>query len=205
MIPKAAVFDIGNVLINWHPEAWYDAQIGQERRRAFLDAVPMDDLNLRSDKGESLTDLIEEAAREYPDWANEIRAWRNNFIEICAPAIDGTVAALKALKAQGTPVFTLTNFGDETFDEARHAYPFLDLFDLHFVSARLETIKPDPAFYRTLEITTGYSGPEIIFADDRPDNIDTARELGWQAHLFEGAEAWQEALEASGLLAAGRT
>ena len=200
MTPKAAVFDIGNVLINWQPEAYYDARFGPERRRAFFDAVPMDAINLRSDAGESLGALTDEAVGAYPDWAVEIRAWREHFLDICTPAIDGSVTVLEALKAREIPLFTLTNFGDETFDLARAAYPFLDLFDAHFVSARLRMLKPDPAFYAALEKTTGFSGSEIIFADDRADNIAAARERGWQVHHFDGADGWNGALVAAGLL-----
>ena len=37
--PQAVIFDIGNVLIGWQPEAYYDGQIGEARRRAdaYLD------------------------------------------------------------------------------------------------------------------------------------------------------------------------
>ena len=34
MKPAAVVFDIGNVLIEWQPERFYDSVIGEERRRA---------------------------------------------------------------------------------------------------------------------------------------------------------------------------
>ena len=34
------IFDIGNVLIEWNPERFYDARIGADRRSAFMDQVP---------------------------------------------------------------------------------------------------------------------------------------------------------------------
>ena len=33
MIPEAVVFDIGNVLLEWQPERFYDGVIGEARRR----------------------------------------------------------------------------------------------------------------------------------------------------------------------------
>ena len=36
MTPQAVVFDIGNVLIEWQPERFYDAEIGADRRRALF-------------------------------------------------------------------------------------------------------------------------------------------------------------------------
>ena len=34
MTIQAVVFDIGNVLLEWHPERFYDTQIGPDRLRA---------------------------------------------------------------------------------------------------------------------------------------------------------------------------
>ena len=36
MKPEAVIFDIGNVLIEWQPERFYDSEIGEERRRALF-------------------------------------------------------------------------------------------------------------------------------------------------------------------------
>ena len=38
---KAVVFDIGNVLIEWQPERFYDGVIGPEQRRALFEAVDL--------------------------------------------------------------------------------------------------------------------------------------------------------------------
>ena len=37
MQPEAVIFDIGNVLTRWQPEAFYDRVIGEDRRRALFD------------------------------------------------------------------------------------------------------------------------------------------------------------------------
>ena len=36
---KAVVFDIGNVLIEWQPERFYDAAIGMENAKKYLIAL----------------------------------------------------------------------------------------------------------------------------------------------------------------------
>jgi FMN phosphatase YigB (HAD superfamily) len=35
-----------------------------------------------------------------------------------------------------------------------------------------------------------------LFFDDRPNNVETARELGMEAHIFESAEQTREILSA---------
>ena len=41
MQPEAVIFDIGNVLTRWQPEAFYDRVIGKERRLALFAAVDL--------------------------------------------------------------------------------------------------------------------------------------------------------------------
>ena len=197
---KAAVFDLGNVLLEWHPEAFYDAKIGEARRRAFFAEVPIEDMNMRSDLGEDLSTLTRDLAAAHPAWADEIMIWWNNWLDICAPAIGGSVDILAQLKSRGVPVFSLTNFGVETLNIAKREYPFLNTFDHEFVSGALRVMKPDPAIYEAVERGTGLAGADLIFADDKPENIEAARARGWQVHLFEGPDGWEQALKQSGLL-----
>ena len=86
---RAAVFDLGNVLLRWQPELYYTEKYGSEHAAKFFEAVPIDQMNDRSDLGENLSDLVVEFAENYPDWADEITIWWTNWIDICAPAIDG--------------------------------------------------------------------------------------------------------------------
>lgn len=200
MQPKAVIFDIGNVLIEWQPERFYDSVIGPERRREMFAQVDLHGMNDRVDKGEHFTRTIYETAEEYPQWRAEIRMWHDRWIEMASPVIDHSLRLMKALQAQGVPVFSLTNFGVESYDYAATHYGFLREFDRDFISGHLKMIKPDPNLYAHLEQATGLSGPELIFADDRADNIKAAHDRGWQTHLFEGPQGWAHRLVSCGLL-----
>ncbi len=198
--PQAVVFDVGNVLIEWQPERFYDAEIGKERRLAMFEAVDLHGMNERVDLGEHFTDTIYAMAEENPDWRAEIRMWHDRWIELATPAIDHSVRLMKALQAKDIPVFSLTNFGIQSYDYATTHYPFLKEFDRDFISGHLGMTKPDPAIYATLEKTSGLSGDALLFADDRADNIEVAQSFGWQTHLFEGPQGWANRLVAAGLL-----
>ncbi len=200
MTIKAVVFDIGNVLIEWQPERFYDSVIGEERRRAMFDAVDLHAMNDLVDLGHHFTDTIYATAEEYPDWRAEIRMWHDRWIEMASPAIDHSVRLMSALQAKGVPVFSLTNFGIQTYDQAATHYDFLHRFDRDFISGHMKTIKPDPNIYQMLEEASGLSGPDLIFTDDRADNIAAARARGWQTHHFDGPQGWADRLVAEGLL-----
>lgn len=56
----------------------------------------------------------------------------------------------------------------------------------HKLASHIEgCAKPGEAFYRALEARTGAKGAEIVFFDDLPENIDTARRLGWRAEKID--------------------
>jgi len=200
MTPEAVIFDIGNVLIEWQPERFYDRVIGPERRRAMFEAVDLHAMNDQVDRGHHFTDTIYKAADDYPEWRDEIRMWHDNWIELATPEIPHSVRLLRALRSRGVQVFALTNFGIESFDYAVTQFPFLSEFDRAYVSGHMKVIKPDPRIYEMLEQDCGIAPGALIFADDRADNIDMARSRGWQTHHFQGPQGWADALVAAGLL-----
>ena len=116
MTPKAVVFDIGNVLIEWLPERFFDAQIGEARRRAMFAEVDLHGMNDRIDRGETFRDVIYDTAETYPQWRAEIQLWHDRWIDIAAPVIDHSLRLMRALQRAQVPVFSLTNFGIQTYD-----------------------------------------------------------------------------------------
>lgn len=200
MRPEAVIFDIGNVLIEWQPERFYDREIGEDRRREMFEAVDLHGMNDKVDHGEHFTDTIYATAEAYPAWRDEIRMWHDRWIELARPEITHSLRLLRALRSKGIPVFSLTNFGIESFDYALTHYPFLDEFDRKYISGHMGVTKPNPEIYRMVEDDCGIAPGALLFADDRPDNIDAARARGWQAHLFDGPAGWAACLVSHGLL-----
>jgi len=198
--PQAVIFDIGNVLIEWNPERFYDARIGPERRVRFLHEVPIHAANLAIDAGAAFRPTIYGLAEAHPGWAAEIRWWHDDWLAMVGPVIKGSVALLRALRARGVPVFALTNFGRETFRIAQARFDFLNEFDRAFVSGDLGVIKPDPAIYAVVEADCGLPPGALLFVDDRPENIAAARARGWGGHVFDGPGGWARRLVDEGLL-----
>jgi 2-haloacid dehalogenase len=200
MTVDAVVFDIGNVLIEWQPERFYDRVIGEDRRRAIFDTVDLHKMNDRVDRGEHFRDVIYETADQYPQIRDDIRMWHDNWIEMASPAIEHSVRLMRALQSKGVPVFALTNFGVESFAYAQTEYDFLNEFDRAYVSGHMKVIKPNADIYAQLEADCGIDPKHLLFTDDRLDNIEAAAARGWQTHLFEGATGWAARLVAEELL-----
>ena len=197
---EAVIFDIGNVLTRWQPEAFYDREIGEDRRRALFAAVDLHHMNDLIDAGALFRETIHDWADRHPDWAPEVRWWYDRWIELASPRIEGSIALQRALRAKGVPVFCLTNFGRHSFDEALPMLDFLAEFDRHYVSGRMGVIKPDPRIYQMVEADCGMAPQALLFADDKADNIAAAAARGWRTHQFESWQGWAARLVAEGLL-----
>lgn len=200
MTINAVIFDIGNVLIEWQPERFYDRVIGEDRRRAMFAEVDPHRMNDLVDRGHHFTDTIYDWAEKYPKWRDEIRMWHDNWIELAAPEIPHSVRLLRALRSRNIPVFALTNFGVQNFDYAATVYPFLNEFDRQYVSGRMRMVKPFADIYRAVEEDSNLAPATLLFVDDRLDNIEAAQARGWQTHHFNGPQGWAERLFAEGLL-----
>lgn len=200
MTPEAVIFDIGNVLIRWNPEAFYDRTIGEARRRALFEAVDLHGMNDAIDAGALFRETIYDWADRHPDWAEEIRMWYHNWIDMASPRIEGSITLLRRLRAKGIPVFSLTNFGTHAFAYAQTQYEFLTEFDRGYVSGHMGVTKPAPRIYEMVEEDCGIAPDRLIFTDDRAENIAVAAARGWRTHLFDGPEGWAGRLVAEGLL-----
>lgn len=196
---EAVIFDIGNVLIEWQPERYYDRVVGEARRKDMFAAVDLHAMNDEIDRGGDFRDTVYACAEEYPQFRDEIRMWHDNWLELAQPRIPRSVEILRELRGAGVPVFALTNFGIGTFEVARPVYEFLDEFDRRYVSGHMGLIKPDTEIYARVEEDCGIAPEKLLFTDDRIDNIRAAEARGWKAHLFETPEGWADCLRAHGL------
>ncbi|WP_316013392.1 HAD family phosphatase [Roseobacter sp. HKCCA0434] len=198
--PKAVIFDIGNVLIEWQPERLYLQLMPEAEVQRFFAEIDPHAMNDRIDRGAPFRQTIMDWAEAHPDWGDMIRLWYDRWIEMARPAIDDSIAILRQLRADGVPCFALSNFGVDSFAYAETQYPFLTEFDRRYISGHMRMAKPDAEIYAAVEADCGLSGAELLFIDDRADNIAAADARGWRTHLFTTPDRLAPALRAEGLL-----
>lgn len=196
----AVVFDIGMVLVEWHPERFYERHYGRDHTRKMFDACDLHAMNHLIDLGGHSRDVAYAHAEKHPKYAEEIRRWHDDWIDFFRPAIPGSAKILHALKDKGLPVYALTNFGDNTLDWAKKHYPILNEFDGEVVSGRLGVCKPDAPIYEAVETLSGVAPERLIFTDDNPANVSAAIKRGWKGHIFDGPEGWFDRLCVEGVL-----
>jgi putative hydrolase of the HAD superfamily len=99
----------------------------------------------------------------------------------------GTVALIEDLAAAGLPLALLSNAPGE-LAEAIGGLPVAAYFGHLFFSCQLKLAKPDPACYSRVLAGLGASAEDVIFIDDRSENVAAAAALGLRSVHFTGAD-----------------
>ncbi len=109
------------------------------------------------------------------------------------------MAILDSLHRGGTPLYAITNFSREKWQETRARFAFLRT---HFrdvvVSAEEGLLKPEPEIYRRCLARNGLSAGACVFIDDSAGNVAAAAALGMDAIRFTGPAALRHELSARG-------
>lgn len=198
---RNVVFDIGNVLVRFMPDvAMKQIGISEDRIDDVLQATVNSKWWTEMDRGflpeEQLWQCMIEDA---PQLEAEIRTFKEQGIDKVVRAFDYAADWMRGLKARGFHTYLLSNYPKNFFEcHSVSFFPFMPYIDGKIVSAYVEMIKPDPNIYRELLKTYELKADECVFIDDRRENIEAARQLGFRVILFESYE--QAAAEFEGFL-----
>lgn len=91
---------------------------------------------------------------------------------------------LEGLRARGLRLGVLSN----TLPSIDRTLAFLglnDLIDVAVATCAVGIHKPAPGAYRHALHALGLDAPEVLFIDDKPENVDAARALGMHAALID--------------------
>lgn len=201
MSVKAVVFDMGNVLVDWDPRHLYRQLIADEAEMEhFLAEVCTMEWHFQHDQGGKTSkenaDLL---SARHPEHEALIRAWGDRWLDMVKGRIEGTFDLIDQLKAAGYGLYGLTNVPDEKFDDLCAAFGLFEGFNDVIVSGREKCAKPHPEIYELTERRAGLSGTDLVFLDDLPKNIATAKARGWHGVVFEHPAQATRDLKALGL------
>ncbi len=120
-----------------------------------------------------------------PDHIARIVEFENRMWVRANPA---ALELMREIKMQGMRTAILSNIPRDLLAELRAAFGWLDEFDVQIWSCDHGVIKPDEAIYRICLESLGCEPGRALFFDDRPRNVEGARAVGIEAHVFESAE-----------------
>ena len=183
---KNIIFDMGNVLLDYNPDAAMQMLGITEKAKPVImeelfggnEWVQLDLGNISVDEAfESIKQRIPE--EYHADLRKCIDGW-----DVCMVPVDGAKDFCEFVKSKGFGVYVLSN-AHKSFYSYFPRYFNLDFFDGVVVSADVHTVKPDIRIYKHLLEKYSLKAEECLFIDDRQDNVDGARKAGMNAAQFK--------------------
>jgi HAD superfamily hydrolase (TIGR01509 family) len=201
---KTVVFDLGKVLVD------FDYSIAArrfaarteappEKIRQFIDYSP---LLIRLERGQVSTEQFYQEVCTATGFQGSLEEFSNFFADIFVP-IEPMVQLHAALRKRGIPTYIFSNTNDLAVTHIRRSFPFYSNFDGYILSYEHGWMKPEAALYEVVERQCGRRGSEILYLDDRPENIAAGAARGWQVILQETPGKSIAAIEKLGLLTHG--
>lgn len=197
-MPEVIVFDLYGVIALNHSD---EAKRGIERlagiadgsAQAFWDAYwacrPAYDAGQASqDYWRAVAERLDVA---FPDVPALIKADLVSWTEVD----ERMIAVVGELAARGHRLGLLSNIIGDLVPilEARHAR-WLDHFDARVYSCHIGVAKPDPRAYEICAERLGTPAGDILFFDDKEENVQAARRTGMKAEVFTSPEQVREVL-----------
>jgi 2-haloacid dehalogenase len=200
--PAVVVFDVGNVLYDWNPRIPYGRLIKDDRALdAFLRDVATKEWHFQHDAGRPFAETSAELSAQYPHYADMIALWGPQFHEQIPHMLPGMQALVEELDAAGVPLYAITNFSGEFWPPFRdREAAIFDRFRDILVSGDEKLTKPDAAIYHLALERFGLRGEEMVFVDDREENVVGATDVGMGGLLFIDATTLRADLVRLGLL-----
>jgi HAD superfamily hydrolase (TIGR01509 family) len=205
MIPHTVVFDLGKVLLDFD----YGIAVSRIQRSCRLSQSELQKLINQSPLLHRYeTNLLSTAEffneiQEASGFGGTIDQFRDMFADIFT-AIEPMVLLQQQLRSAGVPTYVFSNTNDLAVQHIRARFPFFSQFDGYILSYEHNVMKPDPRIYAIVERTAGRAGPELLYIDDRPENIAIAQQRGWQTVLHHDPATTAAAVKGTGLLPNGQ-
>lgn len=198
---RAAVFDVGGVLIEWNAPRLFRSVLGDDETVArFMADVGFSEWNTTLDRGEPFAGSVATLRNQYPQWAEVIGAFGDRWSECVGPVYPDALALVAELRDAGVKCFALTNSSVEALGRNPLAADVFAHLDGALLSGEIGVCKPDPAIYAEAERRFGLDPASTWFTDDNAANVAAALERGWSAHVCTDPSELRAAAVGAGLL-----
>jgi putative hydrolase of the HAD superfamily len=102
------------------------------------------------------------------------------------------VALLHDLHGAGRRIALLSNIPEDHARNFERTHAWLDLFEVRAFSCRIGHAKPEPGAFEWCRNALGDN--DILFVDDRLENVEAAERAGMRGHHFTGIDGLREVL-----------
>lgn len=194
------IFDLGKVLVDFD-YAIAAKKIGDRSRKSpadlhgFLGVSP---LLCEYETGKLTRETFFNAIRNNIDFQGTLDEFGSYFADIFFE-IPEMIRLHAELRQRGYKTYIFSNTNDLAVEHIQRNFPFFQNFDGYIYSYEVGAMKPQPEIYEAMEAMAGKRGADLIYFDDRPENIDAGAKRGWSAILHETPAQTRKMLGALGI------
>lgn len=202
--PKVVVFDLGKVLLDFDFEIFARRLAGEADVEAdeVMKRVVHSDVLIDYEYGRTTSDAFYQTVRDLTGYRGDYAAFEACFGDIFTE-IPEMILLNRSLREASIPTFIFSNTNEIAIQLIRAQYPFFSEFSGYILSYEHGLMKPDGPLYEIVEKVTKASGSELVFMDDKAENIAAARERGWHGIVHESVVGTRARLRDLGLTVRG--
>lgn len=196
------IFDFGNVLVYWDPEAVFIPRYSQHTIDQFLDndITGFYDINDFMDDGASVDEGVARMRAEHGDkWADMFQYYVDNFEDSITGVVPGARVLISDLQAAGIGVWGLSNWQKDLYAVAEDNCAILRMLQAKIVSGFVKLRKPGTAIYERALSDFNIQAESSIFIDDKAMNIVGANKAGIRGIRFSDPRCLREQLIEAGV------
>ena len=183
------IFDLGKVLLDFDfaIAAKELARYSPQEEEQILESINQSPLLHTFERGDwSEAQFFQKLSVECRLEAS-LEELKKGFAEIFTP-VPSMVEFMESLKERGIPVMVFSNTNVTAVDYIRAAFPFFERFDAYCLSYEHGCMKPDTTLYGVAQWMTRCTPGNLLFIDDRAENVHAARQMGWHAIRHQAPE-----------------
>jgi glucose-1-phosphatase len=190
------VFDLGKVLVDFD----YSIAVSRIAGRSSLPAVEVEQFFFHSpllvdyESGRLNRQEFYEQSRRATGFRGTLEEFGDYFADIFSE-IPLMIELQAGLRRRNIPTYIFSNTNDLAVEHIRRNFPFFRNFDGYVYSYEVGAMKPEGKIYEALERLAGRRGAEIIYLDDRPENVAGGAARGWHAILHETPQKSRQVLK----------
>jgi len=200
-LKPAIIFDLGKVLVD------FDYSIAAKKIAARSSKAPADlhaflggsTVILDYESGRLTRAEFFEAIHKPIGFQGDLAEFGSYFADIFSEMPE-MISLHAELRQRGFKTFIFSNTNDLAVEHVRRNFPFFKNFDGYIFSHEIGAMKPEPKIYAAMEAMTARRAVDLIYIDDRPENIEAGVARGWRAILHESPEKTRQALATWGVI-----
>jgi len=199
--PRTVIFDLGKVLVDFDyaisaTKLAAKCKISPREVQSLIDHSP---LLFRYETGTIDKSEFYREVCKLTGYCGAQNEFEPGFSDIFSP-IEPMIALQADLRRREIPTFILSNTNDLAVGHIHRTFPFFSNFDGYIFSYEQRVMKPQPQIYEIAEKVTGFAPGEIVYIDDRLENIEPGARRGWNVIHHQSPNKTIAQLKALGLL-----